>query len=87
MKQNGRYSNDPKTYHREYARAHRIYNKFTHKQEKYTGKPCPDGLVRHHEFYDMADINLGIVFITASDHMTIHQGIRSGKLEEIPVIV
>ena len=75
-----------KEYHREYARKNLVYNKFTGKQEKYTGKPCPAGLVRHHVYYNMADINDGIVFITASEHMTIHQAIRGGKLPEIPVM-
>ena len=86
MKQNGRYSNDPKAYHREYMRTHKIYNKFTGKQENYKGVPCPDGFVRHHTYYDMEDINEGITFITASEHMEIHQDIKFGRREPIPVL-
>ena len=62
-----------------------IYNKFTQKNEKYTGEPAPDGLVRHHIYYDLLDINLGIVFITQSEHMKIHQDIKFGRTKSIPI--
>ena len=81
----GVYKGRETEYHREYARENIIYNKFTHSMDIYNGEPCSDGLVRHHEYYDLLDINAGIVFITQSEHMFIHQAIRFKKLPPIPV--
>lgn len=81
----GRWVNNKDNYMVEYMRTNQIWNKFTGKHEKYTGEPCPSGLVRHHEYYNLNNINDGVVFITSSEHMKIHQAIRFGREPKIQI--
>lgn len=69
-----------------YMRTKQIYNKFTKRHQPTTCEECPTGFDRHHIFYVIEDINLGIVHITKSDHMKIEHNIRVGNIPPVPII-